>query len=253
VRIRVLGAHGGSTPRHRQTSFLVGDALCVDAGAVTDALSLGEQERVRAVLVTHSHMDHISSLPFLVENLFGRTQGPLEVLAPEDVLDSLRTHLFNNALWPDFSRIPGQSGPSVTFRAVPVGVPFSADGLTATAVRVSHIVPAYGYVITDGTAAVVFSGDTGPTEEIWAAARTLPNLRALFVECSFPNDLQRIADVSCHLTPRTLRAEMAKFPLDVPILLYHMKPRSLERLASEIAALGEPRVRILVDGDDLVF
>jgi ribonuclease BN (tRNA processing enzyme) len=253
VRIRVLGAHGGSTPRHRQTSFLVDDALCMDAGAVTDALSLGEQERVRAVLVTHSHMDHVASLPFLVENVFGRTQDPLEVLAPEDVLDSLRTHLFNNALWPDFSRIPGQSGPSVTFRAVPVGVPFSADGLTATAVRVSHIVPTYGYVVADSRAAVVFSGDTGPTEEIWAVARRVPNLRAMFVECSFPNDLQRIADVSCHLTPRTLRGEMAKFPDDVPVFLYHMKPPALDRLTAEIAALCEPRLRILVDGDDLAF
>jgi ribonuclease BN (tRNA processing enzyme) len=231
----------------------VNDALCVDAGAVTDALSLEEQERVRAVLVTHSHMDHVASLPFLVENVFGRTHGPLEVLAPEDVLDALRTHLFNDALWPDFSRIEGQDGPSVTFRAVPVGVPFSADGLTATAVKVSHVVPTYGYVLADAHAAVVFSGDTGPTEEIWSVARRVPDLRALFVECSFPNDLQRIADVSFHLTPKTLRAEMAKFPQGVPIYLYHMKPPALSRLAAEIAALGDPRLRILADGDDLVF
>jgi ribonuclease BN (tRNA processing enzyme) len=253
VRIRVLGAHGGSTPRHRQTSFLVNDALCVDAGAVTDALSLEEQARVRAVLVTHSHMDHVSSLPFLVENVFGRTRGPLEVLAPQDVLGALTTHLFNDALWPDFSQIPGQDGPSVTFRAVPVGVPFSADGLTATAVPVSHVVPTYGYVLADERSAVVFSGDTGPTEEIWAVARRVANLRAIFVECSFPSDLQRIADVSRHLTPKTLCAEMAKFPKDVPVFLYHMKPPALDRLAAEIAALGEPRLRLLADGDDLTF
>jgi ribonuclease BN (tRNA processing enzyme) len=231
----------------------VNDALCVDAGAVTDALSLEEQERVRAVLVTHSHMDHVASLPFLVENVFGRTRGPLEVLAPDDVLDALRTHLFNDALWPDFSRIEGQSGPSVTFRAVPVGTPFSADGLAATAVRVSHVVPTYGYVLADERAAVVFSGDTGPTDAIWSAARRTPNLKALFVECSFPSDMQPIADVSRHLTPKTLRAEMAKFPGDVPIYLYHMKPPALDRLAAEIAAIGDLRLRVLVDGDDLEF
>ena len=228
------------------------DAFCVDAGAVTDALTLEEQERVRAVLVTHSHMDHVASLPFLVENVFGRT-GPLEVLAPEDVLDALRTHLFNDALWPDFSRIPGQDGPSVTFRTVPVGAPFSADGLTVTAVKVAHVVPTYGYVLADARCAVVFSGDTGPTEEIWSVARRVPNLKALFVECSFSNDLQRIADVSCHLTPATLRAEMVKFPADVPIYLYHMKPPSLARLAAEIAAFGDARLHVLADGDDLLF
>jgi ribonuclease BN (tRNA processing enzyme) len=253
VRIRVLGAHGGSTPRHRQTSFLVDETLCVDAGSVTDALSLEEQERVRAVLVTHSHMDHVSSLPFLVENVFGSSRGPLEVLAPADVLESLTTHLFNDALWPDFSQIPGRSGPSVTFRAVPVGAPFSANGLTATAVRVSHVVPAYGYVLADARASVVFSGDTGPTEEIWSAARRAVNLKAVFVECSFPSDLQRIADVSRHLTPATLRAEMAKFPKDVPVCLYHMKPPTLARLAAEIAAMNDPRLRLLADGDELAF
>jgi len=253
VRIRVLGAHGGSSPRHRQTSFLVNDALCVDAGAVTEALTLDEQARIRAVLVTHSHMDHVSSLPFLVENVFDRTHGPIEVLAPPDVLDALRQHLFNDALWPDFSRINGQSGPSVSFRAVPVGEPFAADGLTATAVRVTHVVPTYGYVLGDAGASVVFSGDTGPTEEVWALARRTPRLKALFVECSFPTDLQRVADASCHLTPRTLRAEMVKFPKDVPVYLYHMKPPALERLAAEIAALGDARLRILADGDDLSF
>jgi ribonuclease BN (tRNA processing enzyme) len=252
VRIRVLGAHGGSSPRHRQTSFLVNDALCVDAGAVTEALTLEEQAQVRAVLVTHSHMDHVASLPFLVENVFGRALGPLEVLAPEDVLVSLRTHLFNDALWPDFSQIAGERGPSVTFRPVPVGVPFSADGITATAVRVSHVVPTYGYVLSDDKSSVVFSGDTGPTEELWAVARRTPRLKALFVECSFPSDLQRIADVSRHLTPATLHAEMAKFP-DVPIFLYHMKPPVLARLTAEIAALGEPRLRVLVDDDALTF
>jgi ribonuclease BN (tRNA processing enzyme) len=231
----------------------VNDALCVDAGAVTDALSLEEQERVRAVLVTHSHMDHVASLPFLVENIFGRSRGPLEILAPDDVLGALRTHLFNDALWPDFSRIEGQGGPSVTFRAVPVGAPFSADGLTATAVKVSHVVPTYGYVLEDERAAVVFSGDTGPTDEIWSAARRTPNLKALFVECSFPSDMQPIADVSCHLTPTTLRAEMAKFPGEVPVYLYHMKPPALDRLAAEIAAIGDSRLVILADGDDLAF
>ncbi len=229
------------------------DALCVDAGAVTDALTLEQQERVRAVLLTHSHMDHVAYHPFLVENVFARKRGPLEVLAPDDVLDALRTHLFNDALWPDFSRIEGQAGPSVTFRAVPVGTPFSADGLTATAVKVSHVVPTYGYVLADERSAVVFSGDTGPTEAIWSAARRTPNLKALFVECSFPSDMQPIADVSCHLTPKTLRAEMAKFPGGVPVYLYHMKPPALDRLAAEIAAFGDSRLRVLADGDDLVF
>ena len=82
MRVRVLGAYGGSTPWHRQTSFLLDGTVSLDAGALTQSLTLEEQSRVRSIIVTHSHLDHIASLPFLVENLFGRTRDPVEVAAP---------------------------------------------------------------------------------------------------------------------------------------------------------------------------
>ena len=224
--------------------------VCVDAGALTDALTLEEQAAVRAVLVTHAHMDHVASLPFLVENVFGRNASPLEIVAPEDVLDALRKHLFNDALWPDFSRLPNDLVPAVTFRAVPVGEPFALEGLVGLALPVDHVVPTVGYILADGGTAIVFSGDTGPTDALWRAARARTDIRGLFVECSFPNSLQHLADVSKHLTPATLRAESAKFPPGVPIHLYHMKPPTLDRLRADVAALGDARVSILADGDD---
>ena len=253
MRVRVLGAHGGSSPSHRQTSFLVNGTVCVDAGAITDALSLEEQARVRAVLVTHAHMDHVSSLPFLVENVFGRTSSPLEIVAPEEVLSALKKHLFNDALWPDFSRLPNDRVPAVTFRSVAALEPFEVGGLTVTAVPVSHVVPTVGYILEDGGTSIVFSGDTGPTEALWRAARARAGVKGLFVECSFPNSLQHLADVSKHLTPATLRIEIAKLPPNAPIHLYHMKPPTLEILRAEVAALREPRLSILADGDELVF
>jgi ribonuclease BN (tRNA processing enzyme) len=253
VRVRVLGAHGGSSPFHRQTSFLVNDTVCVDAGSLTDALTLEEQGRVRAVLLTHAHMDHVASLPFLVENVFGRNGSPLEIVAPEEVLGALRDHLFNDALWPDFSRLPNDAVPAVTFRAIPIGTACEIAGLLATAVPVSHVVPTCGYILEDVGATIVFSGDTGPTEELWKAARARSDVKAFFVECSFPNALQHLADVSMHLTPATLQTEMGKLPSGAPIYLYHMKPPTLERLRAEVAALGNGRVSLLADGDELTF
>lgn len=253
MEIRVLGAYGGSTPEHRQTSFLIDGTVALDAGALTESLSLAEQSRIRAILVTHSHMDHVASLPFLVENVFGRAPGPIEVVAPADVADSLRKHLFNDALWPDFTRIPNQLLPTVTFREIAIGSPTPVDGLRVTAIPVSHVVPTCGYVVENGHAAVVFSGDTGPTEALWHAARTARNLKAIFVECSFPDSMQEIADVSKHLTPRTLRQEMKKFPADVPVMLYHMKPPTVSALKREVAAFADPRVQLLDDGDELTF
>ena len=253
MRIRVLGAHGGSTPRHRQTSFLLGDALALDAGALTEALTLEEQGRLASVLLTHAHLDHTASLPFLVENVFGQAIRPVEIAAPDDVLLPLKAHLFNDAIWPDFSRLPDHHEPAVTFRTLTPGVPASVAGVSVTPIPVTHVVPAYGYVLDDGTTSVVFSGDTGPTEAIWVAARAARNLRAAFVECSFPDELAAIAEASKHLTPATLRAEVAKLPAGVPVFLYHMKPPTVDRLAAEVAAFGDARIRLLRDGEALVF
>jgi ribonuclease BN (tRNA processing enzyme) len=253
LRIRVLGAYGGSTPRHRQTSFLINGTVALDAGALTEALTLEEQSKVRAILVTHSHMDHVASLPFLVENVFGRTEGPIEVIGPAGVVEALQQHLFNDALWPDFTRIPNHLLPTVRFRVVEPFVPFRVDGLTATAVPVDHTVPTSGYLIDDGTGSVVFSSDTGPTERIWELARRTASLRAIFVECSFPDSMKEIAEVSMHMTPSRLRAEMLKFPPNVPVHLYHMKPPTLPALRAEISALASPRLRLLADDDELAY
>lgn len=253
MRIRVLGAHGGSTPWHRQTSFLLDGTVALDAGALTQSLTLEEQSRVRSIIVTHSHLDHIASLPFLVENVFGRRQEAIEVVATRDVAALLQAHLFNDAIWPDFTRIPTHLLPAVTFRVVEAGVPFRVNGLHALAVPVSHVVPTYGYLVWNDEACVVFSSDTGPTEALWAEARRRADLKAIFVECSFPDSMSEIAEVSKHLTPRTLREEMRKFPASVPVNLYHMKPPTLPALKADVAALADPRIRILDDGDELEF
>ncbi len=253
MRIRVLGAHGGASPRHRQTSFLLNDDVCLDAGAVAEALSLAEQARVRAVLLTHAHLDHVASLPFLLDNVLGRRERPVEVAAPAEVIASLRRHLFNDELWPDFSRLPGGDRPAVSFRALAWEEPQPVAGLTVTPLPVTHVVPACGFVVSDGGGTVIFSGDTGPTERLWEAARAAADVRALFVECSFPDAMREVAALSRHLTPETLKAELPKMPPDVPVFLYHMKPPGLEALAADVAALGEPRFRLLSDGDELAL
>lgn len=253
MRIRVLGAHGGSSPGHRQTSFLLDGSVCLDAGAVTQVLTLEEQRRVRAVLVTHSHLDHVASLPFLAENVFGRGRPPIEVAAPAEVIASLRRHLFNGDIWPDFSRLPDHDVPTVSFRTLAWNAPEVVNGLTVTAIPVSHVIPACGYLVSDGKGTVVFSGDTGPTDALWTAARETSDIRAVFAECSFPDGMREIAEISQHLTPATLLAELPKMPPGVPVLLYHMKPTRLEALVREVAGLGEPRFRILADGDEFSF
>ena len=90
-----------------------------------------------------------------------------------------------------------------------------------------------------------FSGDTGPTERLWKVVSRVRNLKAVFLEVSFSDDQQDLARDSKHMTPRLVARELAKMPAKVPVYLYHMKPPSLARIRREIAALGEPRLKLL--------
>ena len=226
------------------TSFLIDGETALDAGALTEALPLAAQRRIRRIVLTHAHFDHIASLPFLIENLYGN-RTPLEILAPAPVIKALSRHVFNDVTWPDFTRLPSRRRPAVVLRKVAVGKPFSAGGVRFTALPVDHVVPAYGYLVGKPGRRVLFSGDTMPTRRIWAAARTVRDLKAIFLEVSFSDGQAAVAKASCHLTPRLLPGELAKAPPRVPVYLYHMKPPSLSRIRREVAALEEPRFRIL--------
>ena len=244
LAIRVLGPYGGSAPGYRLTTFLVDGETALDAGSLTDAVPLAAQRRIRRVVLTHAHFDHIASLPLLVENLYGQSR-PLEIVAPRPVLSALHRHILNNRIWPDFTRLPSRARPTVRLRAIREGRPFRAGSALFTPFAVSHVVPAYGYIVSKPGRSVLFSGDTEPTDRLWEMARRARDLKAIFLELSFSDTQLAVARASRHLTPMLLRRELQKAPSRVPIYLYHMKPPSLARIAREVQALCEPRLRLL--------
>jgi cAMP phosphodiesterase len=152
------------------TSFLVNDSVCLDAGFVSGALSLRVQVRVKNVLISHSHLDHTCSLPFLIDNNFSAPGFNLKIYAIPEVIRSMKNHLFNNHTWPDFTCLPNDLTPVLKLVEIPEERRFKVNGLSVRAIRVSHTVPTTGFIVEDGTGSVGYSSDTAPTERFWEVA-----------------------------------------------------------------------------------
>src|SRR5438093_11748392 len=139
MKLRVLGCYGGNIPGHGMTSFLVNDTVALDAGWVSGALSLKEQVKVKDVLISHSHLDHTCSLPFLIDNNFSAPGFALRIYAIPEVVASMKNHLFNNHTWPDFTCLPNDLTPLLKLVEITPEQPFTINGLTVRPTLVSHI------------------------------------------------------------------------------------------------------------------
>jgi ribonuclease BN (tRNA processing enzyme) len=248
MKIKVLGCYGGNVPGHGMTSFLVNGTVALDAGSISDALSLEDQEKVKDIFISHSHLDHTASLPFIIDNNFSAPGFSLRIYAIKEVIASMKNHLFNNHTWPDFTCLPNNLTPVLKLMTIEEDVPVEVNGLKIRAVRVSHTVPTTGFIVDDGKGVLGFTSDTGPTKRFWDVVNGIRRLKAVITEVSFPNELQNIADVSGHLTPQSLGAEVKKLKRDVPIYLYGRKPRHVRIINHQLKALHEPRLKLLAQG-----
>ena len=253
MRIQVLGGYGGESLDCRMTCLLINGRVALDAGSLSQALSVERQVAVHTILLSHSHMDHTNSLPFFIENVYGKTDKAIDIYGSTATVYAIRKYLFNNATWPDFTRLPNHLLPAMRFHELESEVPVVIDGVTFTPIPVSHTVPTYGFLIEQNGSAVLWSSDTGPTQRFWEIANRTPNLRAVCIDTSFDNSLQPIADVSLHLTPQTLQSELRKLERNVPILLHHLKPPCVDKIHEEVRQLRIPDLEFLEQGREYNF
>lgn len=248
MKLKVLGCFGGNIPGHGMTSLLLNDSVALDAGWVSGALSLRDQEKVKDIFISHSHLDHTCTLPFLIDNNFSAPGFSLRIYAIPEVVASMKNHLFNNQTWPDFTSLPNDLTPVLKLVEVRPEEPVLVNGLTIRPVLVSHIVPTTGFIVEDKKCAIAFSSDTGPTHRFWEMVNGVKNLKAVITETSFPNELQDLAQISGHLTPATLDVELDKLERDVPVYLYGGKPKHLKTIKKQVAALKRKRLTLLEQG-----
>ncbi|HYN14137.1 MAG TPA: 3',5'-cyclic-nucleotide phosphodiesterase [Burkholderiales bacterium] len=235
MRLRVLGCSGGIGGRHlRTTSFLLDADILIDAGSGVGDLTLAELSRIDHVFVTHSHLDHVTSIPFMVDTVGGMRAKPLVVHAAPATIEILRNHLFNWAIWPDFAEIPTPEAPFLRYEEIEVGTTVELDGRRITPLPAKHTVPAVGYHLDSGAASLVFTGDTGPNDALWRAVNRIANLRYLIIETAFSNKERHLAEISRHLCPATLAEELAKLERNAEIYITHLKPGEIEPTMLEI-------------------
>ncbi len=254
MEIRILGAHNIESKETGLFSLLIDGVLAIDAGALTSSLSFEEQQKLKAMLLTHPHYDHMRDIPALGMNfsLLGRT---LDIYGSATAHDALLKHLLNGVIYPDFSKIPAEK-PSLKLIPLEPGNKTAVNGYEVLAVSVQHAVPASGYQITSPDGKKVFlTSDTGPgLEDIWASIS--PDL--LLTELTLPNKEEKFALTVGHLTPRLLQQQLESFykaKKYLPqIVLLHMNPLKEKELKTEISAVEkELKTRLTFSRKNMVI
>ncbi len=255
MQLRVIGCHGGETPKHRTCAFLLDERLAIDAGSLTSGLDLPLQYKLEAVLVSHAHLDHIRDLATIADNRVQYGCKPLQVVGTKPTIEILKKHFFNDLLWPDFAAIPTKKEPTIVYKVLKPEVRTEICGFGVRAITVSHTIDASAFVVDKNGAAVAYSGDTGPTDRLWTVLNEQKDLRALLMEVSFPNEQQRLATISGHHTPQTLIKDLQKYarPKELPTLLYHIKPAFQREVERQCAKLKGVELNVLALGDQLLL
>lgn len=235
MKVRVLGCSGAIAKDCRTTSFLIDGHLLVDAGTGVGDLTLPEMQRISHVLLTHSHLDHVAALPLMIDTIASQLAAPVQVHALPGTIAALRTHIFNDAIWPDFSRIPTAEAPFIQFHEVQVGQLLDIADKRVEVLPAVHTVPAAGYAVSAGRGCWIFTGDTGCNPAFWRRVNQM-DVAALVIETAFSNREHDLARRSLHLSPQALATELdcIETGKSFPIFITHTKPAETELIMTEI-------------------
>lgn len=249
MRVRLLPS-GHERPGEDQylTSFVIDDRIAVDAGALGITGGTGSIEHV---FLTHSHADHVFSLPLFLEHAAATGSRPVLVHGGEETLRAVRECMFNDRIWPDLVRLAPEEGEIVRLHPSSPESPVEAAGFRVTAVPVDHSIPTFGYLVEDAGGVIAFGADSGPTTRLWELARAEKKLRAVFLEATFPNAMQAHARRTGHLTPADVAGEIRKIGREVRVYVAHIRPRHRPRILEELEDLSIPDLVVARPGVDL--
>ena len=254
--IRFLGTHSAESRNTRFVSFLIDEVLAVDAGSLASELTFPEQERIRAILLSHGHYDHIRGVPAFA---FNNSTRITRVYASPSTLQILSTHLIDGVIYPKFDDSNHYSGSAVLeLRPIEAFRPEDVEGYRVLAVPVNHPIETVGFEITSADGKSIFyTGDTGPgLSSLW----TYVSPQLLITDTTFPNRLKDVAEDSGHLCPEMLKRELIEFNrikgYTPRVILIHLNPQFESEIAGEVERVAgelECLIEIAAEGEELVL
>jgi len=243
-----FGADGSASDKQHLACIVVNDEIAIDAGSLAMAADDKLRSRIRNIVLTHAHLDHIAGLPLFVDDLYASLISPIKVYAIQEVIDVLERDVFNWSVFPRFSELSIGSGPAVEYRAIKPGEEFRICELTFRSFPADHKVPSTGYLISDGQSTVAITGDTATLNGLHDLFTASKDLKALLVECAFPDELAEIARSSHHMTPATLAGQLEALKPGCPIYVCNIKPSYRDRVVAQLEALAIDHLEIMAVG-----
>ncbi|MCW8901637.1 MAG: 3',5'-cyclic-nucleotide phosphodiesterase [Gammaproteobacteria bacterium] len=233
MELKVLGCSGGVGGQLRTTTLLIDDDILIDAGTGLGDLNLQAMSCIRHIFLTHSHLDHITSIPFLVDTMFENIREPIVIHGLESTIDALKNHIFNNIIWPDFASLPNSENPVMQYQVMQPGEIIELGQRKVEMIEVNHIVAGVGYRVESETGAFAFSGDTTTNDTFWDALNKHDNLNLLLVESAFTNKDVKLCHLSGHYCAELLGPDVAKLKHQATVYISHNKPGAELQIFSE--------------------
>jgi ribonuclease BN (tRNA processing enzyme) len=255
--IKVLGAFGGKAKGFGASSFYLNSSNVIDAGNLLFALE-DKTAHIKNIWLTHSHLDHINDIAYLLDNYYFVRDETLNIYALSQTIRALKKHFFNDSIWPDFSKIMlhQSSEVSLAFHEIELDKEYAlSENESIKAFKTDHTVPSCGYIYKNDSDSVLITADTHKIDNIVKIIETTEEINSIVVECSFPSNMQNLAKSTKHLTPKLLFESLKRLQRDsLRIYINHIKPVFFKEISEEILELSSRfKVTILKDGDEIEF
>ena len=256
--IKVLGAYGSKGKGGLGTSsFYLNSKNVIDAGNLLESLDVASTD-IENIWLTHSHLDHIQDIAYILDNYYSLRKKTLNIFGLPNTIKALKENFLNDIIWPDFSKIPLRNSDknSINYIELEIGKEYKiSSNEFIKAIEVDHTVDTCGYIYKKNKTAIIFSADTISLKNILYEIEKDNSITTMLVECSFPSDMQEVAELSKHLTPKLLFKDLTKLKRkDIKIYINHLKPSYLVKIEQEIEELkGQFDVNIVKDGEIIQF